>query len=404
MEHIEALYHFILAIFATVFYGYPGRSLTVIAVTGTSGKTTTSHLIYSILKMANKKVALISSVKAIIGGKEYDTGFHVTTPTTFAMQKFLRQAVNSGDSHIVIEASSHGIAQYRMLGTNVYIGVLTNIAHEHLDWHKSFENYAKAKLSLVAKSKIAIVNKDDKSFQMLVKTKPRSARIISYSLDDKSADFTLNSLQIKTNLPGDYNKQNALAAASCAHLLGIDKRTINKALTSFEGVIGRFEEIKNNRGFKIIVDFAHKPNALEALLKTLKAQANKRIIVVFGSAGLRDIEKRSMMGEIAGRFADVSIITAEDPRTEDVNDIIEQISKGFLKVGTNEYSPKKTKEKFFVRIPDRGEAIDYAINKVAKKGDIVAFLGKSHEKSMCIGLIEYPWNEYEAIYKALERK
>lgn len=403
MERLEALYHFISAILATIFYGYPARKLVVIGVTGTSGKTTTAHLIYSILTHANKKVALISSVAAIIGRVKYDTGFHVTTPTVFAMQKFLRQAVSSGDTHIVLEASSHGIAQHRMLGTNVSVGVLTNIAHEHLDWHKTFENYAKTKLSLISKAKIAIVNKDDESLQMLLRFKPLTASVITYSLSDKNADFTLDNLPIKTNLPGDYNQQNALAAASCAAVLGIDERTIEKALTSFEGVTGRFEEIKNDRGFRIIVDFAHKPNALLALLKTLKAQTHKRIIVLFGSAGLRDIEKRPMMGEIAAKYADVSIITAEDPRTEDVNEIIEQICRGFLKAGATEI-PKVHGKHVFVRIPDREEAINVAINKVAKKGDIVAFLGKSHEKSMCYGKTEYPWSEHEAIYKALARK
>lgn len=404
MEHIEALYHLVSAIIAVLFYGYPAGKLTVIAVTGTSGKTTTAHLIYSILKKAKKKVALISSVKAVIGGKDYDTGFHVTTPTAFAMQKFLKKAVDSGDTHIVIEASSHGIAQYRMLGTNVYIGVLTNIAHEHLDWHKTFENYAKAKLSLIAKSKMAVVNKDDQSWQMLSQFKPLSASIITYSLNDKTADFTLNNLPCTTRLPGDYNQQNVLAAGSCGVVLGIDKKIIKKSLASFEGIIGRFEEIENNRSFRIIVDFAHKPNALEALLKTLKRETHERIVVVFGSAGERDVKKRFMMGEIAGKYADISVLTAEDPRREDVNRIIEQISRGLRKTGVSEYAPNKKTNKFFVRIPDRSDAINYAINKIAQKGDIVAFLGKSHEKSMCYGKTEYPWNEHEAIHKALERK
>lgn len=403
MEHIEALYHLISAILATLFYGFPARSLTVIAVTGTSGKTTTSHLVYSILKTAGKKVALISSVSAVIGGKKYDTGFHVTTPTAFAMQKFLRKAVDCGDKYIVIEASSHGIAQYRMLGTNVAIGILTNIAHEHLDWHKTFDNYAKAKLSLMIRSKIAIVNKEDQSYQLFLRLKPATGRLITYGLKDKTADFTPLTLPFKANLPGDYNRQNILAACAAATVLGIDKKTIERALSSFEGIVGRFEEIKNNRGFRTIVDFAHKPNALEALLKTLNKEKHKRIIVVFGSAGLRDVEKRPMMGEIAGKYSDISIITAEDPRTEDVNEISAQIAKGFVKAGIKEYSPNKTNSKFYLRIPDRSQAIDYAINKVAQKGDIVAFLGKSHEKSMCYGMTEYPWSEHEEIYKALSK-
>lgn len=410
LDFLKKIYHFASAVLAVVFYGYPAKKLRVIAVTGTSGKTTTAHLIYSILKNAGRKVSLISSVKSIIGGKEYDTGLHVTTPTAFSMQKFLAYAVASGDTDIVIEASSHGIAQYRMFGTNVRIGVLTNIAHEHLDWHKTFANYANTKLFFIAKAKFAVVNKDDDSYQMLLRLGGIKAKIITYALNDKDADFTSAILSFKIKLPGDYNKQNILAAFATAVTLGIDKKIIKKAISNFEGIIGRFEEIKNRRGLRIIVDFAHKPNAFEAFLQTIKKEPHKKIIIVFGSAGLRDIGKRSMMGEIAAKYADVSIITAEDPRTEDVNKIIEQIAQGFLANGAIEIADLKPRSYFlklkkplFIRIPDRAEAIDIAINKIADKGDILAFLGKSHEKSMCYGTIEYPWSEHEAIYKALSR-
>ncbi len=401
---LTALYHFNLALLANFLYGYPARKLKVIAVTGTSGKTTTSHLIYSILKKAGKKVALISSVNIIVGGREQQTDLHVTTPNALNMQKILSQAVKCGDDYIVIEASSHGIAQFRMLGTNVYLAILTNIAHEHLDWHKTFASYAETKLSLIKKANIAIVNREDQSYQMFLKSKKVKAKIFTYALKDQKADFHYGDFSFKLKLPGDYNKQNALAAAATAYVLGINKNVIKKALLTFEGVKGRFDEVKNKRGFKIIVDFAHKPNALEAFLKTLKKTPHNRIIAVFGSAGLRDVEKRPMLGEIAAKYADISIITAEDPRTEDVNKIIDQIAEGFLKQGVREYKNNQKEKKFFVRIPDRAEAIDYAINKVGQKGDIIALLGKSHERSMCYGKKEYPWNEYEVIYRALAKE
>lgn len=401
MEHIKALYHLIVAVLAIIRHRYPARNLFVIAVTGTSGKTTTAHLIYSILKDAGERVSLISSVTTIVKGEISDTGLHVTTPGHFSMQKILSQVALKGDKYVVIEASSHGIAQYRMLGTNVRIGVLTNIAHEHLDWHKTFAAYAKAKLSLVAGSKIAVVNAADISYKMLKDYRPLKAKIISYSLKkDYNTDFTPENLPTKSNLPGDFNKYNILAAGTVARIIGIDNKAIARSLQNFSGIVGRFEEIQNYRNFRIIVDFAHKPNAIEELLKTLRKMTDKKIIAVFGSAGERDKAKRKMMGEIAGRLADISILTAEDPRSEDVNDIIEEIAQGCLKANAKE-GLQKTRNHCFIRIANRSEAINFAINKVAKKNDIVAFLGKSHEKSMCYGKTEYPWSEHDAIYKAL---
>lgn len=395
MERILALYHKIIALIAVVIYGYPARSLKVIAVTGTSGKTTTAHLIYWILHKVGKKVSLISSVEAIISGKSFDTGFHVTTPSSFAMQKFLRKSVNSGDKYIVIEASSHGIAQGRMIGTNILVGLLTNIAHEHLDYHKTFQSYANAKLSIITNSKIGIVNRDDSSYAIVKDQKNRKCQLLTYSLSKKEADYTLKSLQVKSKfLPGDFNKQNMLAAASVVTVLGVSNDQTLNAIELFRGVTGRFEEISNKKGLKIIVDFAHKPNALAEFLKTVRKMTKKRIIVMFGSAGERDRGKRSMMGEIAAKYVDIGVLTAEDPRGEDVNDIIEQIFSGI---------PDNKRNKF-IKIPSRSEAIDTIINKIAKPGDTVAFLGKSHEKSMCYGSEEYPWSEHEQIYKALARK
>lgn len=401
MEHIKALYHLVLAILAVMRYGYPARSLIVIAVTGTSGKTTVSHLIYSVLKQAGKKVSLVSSISTIIGNREYDTGLHVTTPSPFALQKFLQKAKKTGNQYVVIEASSHGIAQFRMLGTNVMIGVLTNIAHEHLDWHKTFTAYANAKLSLIAKAKVAIVNKNDQSYSLLLKYKPLSAKIITFSLTGQ-ADFNFPKMPTVSGLPGDYNKENMLAAAAVCTLLGITPKNIASALLKFKGLNGRFEEIDNHRGYRIIVDFAHKPNALEALLKTLRKMTKKRLIIMFGSAGERDKAKRQMMGMIAAKYADISVLTAEDPRSEEVNDIIDEIAKGYKKTGGVE-GKRQTAKSYFIKMPERAEAINYIINNLACKDDLVAFLGKSHEKSMCYGKVEYPWNEHEEIIKALAK-
>lgn len=400
MELIKALYHYTIACLAVLLYRYPAQKLIVIAVTGTSGKTTTSHLIFHILRQAGYNVALISSVEAIVSGKSYETGFHVTTPDPLKLQKFLRLAVDTGCKYMVLEASSHGIAQSRLIGCNIAIGVITNIAHEHLDWHKTFASYARAKLTLLKISKTGLVNRDDTAYELLQKDNLQDRKIYTYSWKGhKGADFTRNNTPYKVAIPGDYNEENALAAASVGKILGVNSRTTAKALAVFKGVTGRFEEIKNSRGLDIIVDFAHKPNAFEALLKTLNKRAKRRIIIMFGSAGERDVQKRSIMGEIAAKYADIIVLTAEDPRSEKVDYIIEKIAHGCLEGGARE--GKGSKFPYFIKIPDRAAAIDYTINTLAKKGDTIAFLGKSHEKTMAFGTREYPWSEHEQINKAL---
>lgn len=402
MERIIELYHYFKALLAVTYYGYPARDLNVIAVTGTSGKTTTSHLIYHLLRASGRKVGLISTVVAIINNKSYDTGFHVTTPEPFALQKFLHLAQRAGVKDMVIEASSHGLAQYRMLGCNINIGVLTNIAHEHLDWHKTFSSYAIAKLSLFSLSKIGLLHKDRDTYSLWQKFKIMPQKTLyTYALNDLSSKFNKNNTPSQVSLPGAYNRENALAAAAVATLLGIPSESISKSLLNFKGVSGRYEEISNKRGYKIIVDFAHKPNALEAFLISLKESSPKRIIVLFGSAGERDIGKRALMGKIAAKNADIIVLTDEDPRTEKPQDIIAQIAKGCLKGGAVE-SPLKSYP-WFIKIPNRSQAIDYVINSLGKKGDILAFLGKSHEKSMCYGKTEIPWSEHAEIHKALNK-
>ena len=211
-------------------------------------------------------------------------------------------------------------------------------------------------------------------------------------------------------LPGEYNQYNCLAAIATASALGISSEKIRKAVASFKGVIGRMEEINEGQDFKVIVDFAHTPNALENVLKTiLKFKSkNSKLIVVFGCAGLRDIAKRPMMGEISARLADITVLTAEDPRTEDVNEIINQIVHGCLKGGAKERDLSNwpdwpnLKEKIFLRIPDRRQAIRFAIQKLAKKDDIVVICGKGHERSMCYGKTEYPWSDQEEARRALK--
>lgn len=397
---VNYLKHLPNAVLASVYYGLPSKKLKMIGVTGTDGKTTTVNLIYKILSAAGLKVAMISTVSARIGGQDLDTGFHVTSPDPWALQKLLKSMVKQKVEYVVLEVTSHGLDQKRVWGIAYEVGVVTNVTHEHLDYHKTYEAYLKAKAKLFNNSKVAVLNKDDSSYKYLESYihKLGKRKIISYGIKN-NADFTNKNFHFESSLPGEYNKYNCLAAIAVAKTLGIQDDKIKKSVAEFEGVTGRMEEIKNSFGFTTIVDFAHTPNALEQVLRTLKLGLSQkaRLIVVFGAAGLRDKEKRPLMGRVAGRLADISVITAEDPRTEDLNQIIDQIVKGFIEV-------KGIEGKTFYRVPDREKAINFAIQKLANKGDTVVVCGKGHEKSMCFGTQEYAWSDQETVKKALTER
>jgi len=395
-QAIKNIYHLLQASLASLYFGYPSKKLKIIGVTGTDGKTTTSQMIYEILKAQGEKVSIISSIHAQIGDRSYDTGFHVTTPDPIALQKFLKQIVVEGSRYLVLEVTSHALDQNRIFGVNFTIGVLTNITHEHLDYHKTYENYLKSKAKLFQNTKASVLNADDDSFPKIKKF--IQGEIITYGIN-KKADISLKNFPINLKIPGEYNLYNGLAAAAATSRLGIDKQLIIKNLSRFQGLTGRMERVDEGQDFTVIVDFAHTPNALLNALKTLRLMSKSpkiRLIAVFGAAGERDKTKRPMMGKVAAENADISVITAEDPRTEKVEDICTQIAEGFKQTG------KKEGRSFYV-VTDREKAIEFAIN-LARSGDIVATFGKSHEKSMCFGKKEYPWDEFKVVRQALKRK
>ncbi|OGG26754.1 hypothetical protein A2960_01110 [Candidatus Gottesmanbacteria bacterium RIFCSPLOWO2_01_FULL_39_12b] len=403
---IKNIFHLISAFFAAFYYGFPGKKLKVIGITGTSGKTTTSHLVFQILKDAGKKVSMISTLEAIINGKTYDTGFHVTTPSPWTLQKFLRLAVNGGTEYSILEVTSHALDQNRIFGVSISLGLVTNIAHEHLDYHKTMENYRLVKSKIFYNNSCSLLNFDDPNFSYLKKR--TSGKVISYSLINNQADYTTKNIKLLPQILGKFNLYNCLAAAALCLELGIDTKTITKSISEYRGLIGRMEELRLNLPFRVFIDFAHKPNALEQALITFRFMAKKNLIIIFGCAGLRDKQKRPIMGEIAAKFADYIILTAEDPRTEDVRNIINEIAQGCLRNKVNEMDKKisgvnklNNGKRYFWRIPDRQEAINYAFKKLAKPGDLVALFGKGHEKSMCYGVTEYPWNERKAVEKAI---
>ena len=416
-QKYKNVYHLICAVFWELFYGYPTGKLKVIGVTGTDGKTTTSTIIYHILKSAGKKVALISTVAAYLGDKELDVGLHVTSPNPRLLQKLLKEIADDGYEYLVLEVTSHGLDQHRLFGINFDIGVLTNISHEHLDYHKTYENYVKAKSKLFNKSKLAILNKDDKSFKEIKKYIDSKVKIRIYHKSSLVGDVKR---AVDKRFSENYNRANARAAILSAKEIGIKDKDIVSAISSFPEVTGRLEEIKNKRGINIYIDFAHTPNSLENVLKELKKGTKGKLITVFGCAGERDYEKREKMGMISTKYADVSVFTAEDPRGEDVNNIIDQMIKGAKRDKTKEVSKTHysaapelagtgqavygNKQNVYVRISERGRAISFAIQRLAQKGDTVVICGKGHEKSMCYNGTEYPWSDHEAVKFALKGK
>lgn len=389
---INNLYHLPKAVFANVIYGFPANRLRVIGVTGTDGKTTTTNMIYQLLKAAGKKVSMVSTINAVIAGQSYDTGFHVTSPDPFAVQKFAKQALDNGDEYLVLEVTSHALDQYRFWGIKFDVGVITNVTYEHLDYHKTYQNYLNTKLKLVRNVKYAVVNFNLRTNVQKPEDKYLDKEMITFGFS--KGDFNQKQIKLKLKIPGDYNVENGLAALSVAFVLGIDKKISQKTLEDFTGIAGRMEEIKNNKGIKIIVDFAHTPNALTQALKALRMQTKGKLIAVFGSAGKRDVGKRELMGAVAGKLADFIVVTAEDPRGE-LEIINKQIINGTKKVG-------KVMEKDVFVMEDREEAINFAVNKIARKGDTVGIFGKGHEASMNIdGKKEIPWSDERAVQNAL---
>ncbi len=398
IRKIKNTIHWFEALAANVKYGFPSRKLSVIGVTGTDGKTTTSHLIYHILKTAGRNVSLTSSVYADIAGEISDTGLHVTTQSRWEIQKNLRKAVEKGGEFFIIETTSHGIDQYRVGWVAFDYSVLTNITNEHLDYHKTYDNYLKTKVRLLkwAKKK-AIINKDDDSFnkvaQLLLSDKKE---FVTYSLRD-DANYIWSD-RIKTSLQEDFNRENIMAAYACCKEIGIPLTDILKGIRTYVLPKGRLDCVYN-QDFKVYIDFAHTPNSIRKLLKELR-KSKGRIIHVFGSAGLRDADKRPDMGRASGECADIVILTEEDFRTEKFSSITKAIIKGLNEQGFTKSKNKIPEIKEYVIKERRQDAISFAMS-IAKKGDVVVITGKGHEQSLARGKKEYSWDEYRAVRKAL---
>jgi len=413
-QQTKNVYHLSQALTAHAIHGFPARGVVFVGVTGTDGKTTTASMIYHILHKAGQKVALISTVAAIINGNTIDTGFHVTTPDPWLIPKYIKLAKKAGSKYIILETTSHALDQNRVFGIPFHIGVLTNVTHEHLDYHKTYEKYVDAKFKLLKNSKIAIVNRDDRSYEQISnlkshtprvlaslkrrisKTKLKDQKMVTYGMQ-ANTDVNPEVFPFETNLLGDFNKYNCLAAISVCLSLGIDPLVIRSGLEDFTPPVGR-TEIVFQKDFTVMIDFAHTPNSIENILQSIKKemQPKGKIIHVFGSAGRRDASKRPLMGEASDKYADIIILTAEDPRDERIEDINKQILFGIK----NQESRIKNQGLYI--ISDRQEAIEKAIS-LAQSGDVVVVTGKGHEKSMNMGKGEIPWSDHEAVKKALKK-
>ena len=403
-----------LGVLSAAWQGFPSRALGVIGVTGTDGKTTTSNLIHSILDAAGLHTGLLTTVNARIGDQTYDTGLHTTTPDAPDLQGYLRRMADAGSQWAVLETTSHGLSQWRVAGVDYDIAVVTNVTHEHLDEHGDYEGYLRAKGRLLEMlncapskpgiPKAAILNADDGSFARL--SGYPAPRRLTYGIEagDVRAEGIQHSpaglrfdvrwekgrLAIETPLMGRFNVYNSLAAIATALVLELPEEAIRQGLAQAPAIPGRMEIIDRGQDFIAMVDFAHTPFALAAALETARTMTSGRVIVVFGSAGLRDVEKRRMMGEVAGRLADLAVITAEDPRTEDLAEIMAMSARACEAVGGAA-----------IQVPDRYRAIQRALAE-ARTGDVVIVCGKGHEQSMCFGDVEYPWDDRIALAHALE--
>ena len=393
-------------------YGNPARDLRVIAVTGTNGKTTTVNFLNEILKEAGYKTAMFSTANIEIAGEQTVNDTNSTTATVARLQKFFRDAKKADVEFALIEATSHALDQYKFEGVPIEMAIMTNLTQDHLDYHKTMENYAAAKAKLFEMNpNLVVLNADDEWFDYFNNFATESQKITygegeladvkieKFKLYKKGSEANLRidnnvELEIATNLPGEFNVYNMTAAAAGAYLLGISLKDIQEGIANLEGVSGRFEYTTPGLPFDTIVDYAHTPDALEKLLKSAKEISKNRTILVFGACGDRDREKRPIMGKIAQDLADRIIITDEENYTEDATQIRGEIISGISK--KNDKLPANIQE-----IPDRKEAIRKAL-QIAGKGDIVLITGLGHEVYRVINGEKTPWNDTQIVREIVQ--
>jgi UDP-N-acetylmuramoyl-L-alanyl-D-glutamate--2,6-diaminopimelate ligase len=432
-NQLKNFIHSIQGVAAEIYYGLPYKKLKFIAVTGTDGKTTTTQMIYHILLLNNFPVAYLSTISAKINGIEYDTGFHVTTPDPWVLPRYLKKMVDANVEFVVLETTSQGLEQNRAVLIPFEASVITNIKSDHLDYHKTWENYARAKFKIIEKTKdggVVAINQDDKKLLEWIKDKFSHANargkiinwfseseVENFKQDIEGLSFVYQGQKFEVPIIGRFNLGNILASIKITQkYIGLEK--IAKALSTFKAPKGRME-VLTTEPFTIIIDFAHTPNALDKALSSLVEikKTDSRIICVYGCAGQRDKARRKM-GDISAKLADISILTAEDPRDEDLKGINDEIFGHAKESGSklikrfanrdeylkyeidNTLLENENKPIFFAfdenNTNSREDAIDLAL-RLAKKGDIVFFTGKAHEQSLAFGTTEYAWDEHKKV-------
>ncbi len=372
-----------LDVMAANFYGYPSRELNMIGVTGTNGKTSTTYFIESVLNHIKHKTAVIGTVEIRIGGKKREIDFATsTTPDTIELNQMLRIMADEKCDDVVMEVSSHSLELKKVKGINFKVGVFTNLTQDHLDFHKTMENYCAAKAKLFRMCEHGVVNIDDEWADKIMEN--ATCDFLTYSIEKPSdlqakdieylpdrVHFTVNikgeDVRFELMVPGRFSVYNALAAIGAMVSMGVDTEDIREGINSIEGVPGRIQSIKNNKGFNVIVDYAHTPDGLENIINAVREFTKGRVITVFGCGGDRDKTKRPVMGKIVAELSDIAIVTSDNPRSEDPEEILKEIEVGVKPVTDN-----------YEMHTDRREAIKRAI-EIAEPGDSVIIAGKGHE-------------------------
>lgn len=392
--------------FCGAFFSNPARRMKLIGITGTNGKTTTAFLLKDIFEKNGYKCGLVGTVQDMAG----DTVFYSerTTPDSFELNCLFSKMVKRGCGYCIMEVSSQALSQGRVDGLSFDCAVFTNLTQDHLDYHGTFENYAKAKKKLFSMCRKGIINIDDE--KGLYMTHGEKCQSVTYSLLEDSADYTAKnivqksngteyeiihknkSIKVKVGIPGLFSVYNSLAAIVCASQEGIPLEKAVRSLKDSKGVKGRAEVVPTNRDFTVIIDYAHTPDSLENILKTIKGFAQGRIITVFGCGGDRDKAKRPVMGEIAVKFSDYLIVTSDNPRSENPQEIIKDILKGC-----------KNAEITVETIENRRKAIERAL-AIGEKDDIILLAGKGHETYQILGDKKIHFDEREIVSEYLNRE
>lgn len=380
-----------LAHACNIFHGKPSEKFTLIGITGTNGKTTTTFLIKQILEYAGHKVGLIGTNQNMIGDQIIETSR--TTPDSFELQALFAKMAEAKVDTVVMEVSSHALYLDRVYGCDFDIGVFTNLTQDHLDFHKTMDAYADAKAILFSRAKKGVVNIDDQwahkmlngscAYTTYSAEKEATLTATDIQLNQENVAFKIGSVPFTVCIPGKFSVYNALSAIGAVYNLGFDLPFVAEALKKAKGVRGRAEVVDMGFDFTVLIDYAHTPDGLENILKTAKGFAKGRVIALFGCGGDRDTTKRPIMGDIATTLADFAVVTSDNPRTEDPDLIIEDVVKG---IKTDNY----------VAITDRRQAIEYAL-KTAKKDDVVVLAGKGHEDYQVIGKEKIHFDETEIL-------